>query len=404
MLNALVTESAIEHGIATRTPRWLLLLTLALVALNLRQVLTSVPTVVAAIQDDLGWGPVTLGALTTLPVLCMGVFALAVPRVSARFGRRLTVWLGLVIMIAALVMRLAAELPGVLHISVVLGGIGLALIGGLMPSIVRDEFPDRIGMASGMWTAAMFVGATIGAAFTVPLAQRLGGWPAGLSFWAVTALTGLLAWTLVERPFRERGRDLPGTQRRRLPWSDRRAWALTGYAAVNSLIFYSAVAWIAPSYAERGWSAASSGLLFAAFAGAQVIGALGLPPLAQRLRAPRAVIAVTVLLTIGGLLFVAFAPQTAPVAVMALIGFSHSGGFAVSLSLISLFAADGAAAARLTAMSYFVMYLFAAAGPVVTGAILGATGSWTALFAFLAIIGLAQLPPLVPLRHGTVIR
>lgn len=402
-----VSEASVERAIASRTPRWLLLLALALVALNLREVLTSVPTVVGAIRAELGWGPVTLGALTTLPVLCMGLFALPVPRIAARYGRRMTVWAGLVVMIIAVAMRLGGAIPGVLHLSVVLAGIGLALIGGLMPSIVRDEFPDRIGMASGAWTASMFVGATIGAALTVPLSRTLGSWEAALAFWAVTAVIGLIAWTVVQRPFSDRARpDRSAAQGlRALPWRDRKAWAITAYASANSLVFYSAVAWIAPSYAERGWSDAGGGYLFAVFAGAQVAGALILPPLAQRLRAPRTVIACTVLITVLGLALVAFAPEWAPAVVMFAIGFCHSGGFAVSLSLISIFASDGAAAARITAMSFFVMYAFAALGPVLTGAILAMSGgSWTALFAFLAVFSLLQLPPLVPLRHGSVIR
>ena len=400
----MVTEHEAERAIAERTPRWLLLLALALVALNLREVLTSVPTVVGDIRAELGWGPIVLGALTTLPVLCMGVFALPVPRIAARLGRRMTVWIGLVVMITAVAMRIAGAVPGVLHASVILGGIGLALIGGLMPSIVRDEFPDRIGMASGAWTAAMFVGATLGAALTVPIAGALGSWEAALSFWAVTAVIGLIAWTIVQRPFSDRARPDAASAGglRALPWRSGKAWALTAYCSINSLVFYSAVAWIAPSYASRGWSATSSGLLFGVFAAAQVAGALILPPLAQRLRAPRAVIAIMVAITFIGLALVAFAPFASPVLVMFAIGFSHSGGYAVSLSLISLFAVDGSAAARITAMSFFVMYAFAAIGPVITGAILALTdGSWTAVFAFLAVFSLGQLVPLVPLRHGS---
>lgn len=405
MLNDRVSELQAEVRIAERTPRWLLLLTLALVALNLREVLTSVPTVVGSINEELGWGPVTIGALTTLPVLCMGLFALPVPRIAARIGRRMTVWVGLVVMITAISMRIASAIPGVLHVSVILGGIGLALIGGLMPSIVRDEFPDRIGMASGAWTGAMFVGATMGAALTVPMAGALGSWERALAFWAITAVVGLIAWTVVERPFRDRARPdaRASSGLRSLPWRNKKAWALTAYCSVNSLVFYSAVAWIAPSYVSRGWSDTSSGLLFGVFAGAQVAGALILPPLAQRLRAPRAVISVMVVITFIGLAMVAFAPFASPVIVMFAIGFSHSGGYAVSLSLISLFAVDGSAAARITAMSFFVMYVFAAFGPVITGAILGISGSFTALFAFLAVFSLAQLAPLVPLRHGSSI-
>ena len=64
---------------------------LVLVAANLRAAVSSVPEVIVDIRAELGWNDVALGALTTIPVLCMGVFALAVPAVSNRFGRGRTV-------------------------------------------------------------------------------------------------------------------------------------------------------------------------------------------------------------------------------------------------------------------------------------------------------------------------
>jgi hypothetical protein len=63
-----------------RTPaamprRWLLVAGLVLVALNLRPALTSVSPVLADIRATLGLSATGAGLLTTLPVLCLGLFA-----------------------------------------------------------------------------------------------------------------------------------------------------------------------------------------------------------------------------------------------------------------------------------------------------------------------------------------
>ena len=73
---------------APNRPRWTVLTAVALVALNLRTALASVPTVESDIQAATGWSETVIGALTMLPVLCMGAFALIVPRLARRIGRR----------------------------------------------------------------------------------------------------------------------------------------------------------------------------------------------------------------------------------------------------------------------------------------------------------------------------
>src|SRR6185369_3102252 len=48
---------------------------LVLAAVNLRTAVASVPPLLDQIQDDLGLSGAAAGSLTTLPVVCMGLFA-----------------------------------------------------------------------------------------------------------------------------------------------------------------------------------------------------------------------------------------------------------------------------------------------------------------------------------------
>ena len=389
---------------ATRTPRWVLLAAVVLVAINLRAVITSVPPVVLQIQDSLGLGDVAIGLLTTLPVLCMGLFALAVPSVAARFGRQQTVWAALALLFIAMAMRFAGYVPGVLQVSVVIGGIGIAFAAGLVPGIVREQMPESIGRATGVWSAAMFTGAALGAALTVPLASLLGSWQEALGAWCIPAAIAFVVWTIVERPYRRTRDDAPARVRlQSLPWRSGPAWALTAYMALNSIVFYSAVAWIAPSLEERGWSASTSGWLFGLFAAAQIAGGLLLAPLSHRLQRRRAFFVFLICLDIPVLLLLGFAPGFLTAAVLFVFGMAHSGAFAVSLSMLSEFSADAAASARLTAMAFFVTYVLAAFGPALSGVVLARTDSWAAVYSFLAIVAVFQIPSIWPLRRGLVI-
>ena len=67
-------------------PLWVMALGLVAVAANLRTVMASVPPLVDTISADLGLSNTAMGALTTLPVLCMGVFAPTAQRLASRIG------------------------------------------------------------------------------------------------------------------------------------------------------------------------------------------------------------------------------------------------------------------------------------------------------------------------------
>ena len=58
------------------------LVAVVLVALNLRPALASVPPLLEVVRADLSVSYAAVSLLTTIPVLCMGLFALLAPAVS----------------------------------------------------------------------------------------------------------------------------------------------------------------------------------------------------------------------------------------------------------------------------------------------------------------------------------
>jgi len=188
-----------------------------------------------------------------------------------------------------------------------------------------------------------------------------------------------------------------------LPWRSPVAWSLTAFMTLNSVVFYSALAWIAPSYAERGYSLQVAGLFFGAFTIAQVFGALVLPSLSHRLPYRRTLFAISVLLCSAALLVIGLAPGFAPPLVLVILGFTLSGSFAMALGLLSEYAPDAAGSARLTAMAFFVTYTVAAFGPFIAGALMDAVDSWPLVFSLLAGVALLQAVAALRLRRGVTV-
>ncbi|MDP1877090.1 MAG: MFS transporter [Actinomycetota bacterium] len=385
---------------ATARPRWVILLALSLVALNLRIALSSVPAVVEQIQAATGWSDAAIGMLTTIPVLCMGAFALVVPRLSERIGRARTVSLALALLTIAVGSRFAAEVPGVLPASAFLAGVGIALAAGLVPGVVREQVPDAVGMATGLWTAVMMVGAALGGALTVPLAAALDSWPLALACWAIPAAIALATWAIVERGHDHVRSAAPAVRLAQLPWRSRPAWSLTAFLTLNSIVFYTSLAWLAPSFVDRGWSQEDAGFLLGLFTVAQVVAAFVFPPLAERASARRLVFVATVAVVLATLLALAWAPTTLTLVVVAAFGMSLGAGFAMALALLSEFASDAAASARLTAMAFSVTYLIGAWGPLVAGAVLDRFDSWPLVYVLLGVAALGQLAAIPALRRG----
>lgn len=371
---------------------------IAVIAFNLRAGLTSVPAVLESIRASTGWNDVTLGALTTIPVLCMGVFALQVPRLAGRLGTRASVASGLLLLAVAMGLRSFEAIPWLLFVTAFLVGVGIAVVAGLVPALVRAAVPGAIGLSSGIWTAVMFSGAALGGALTPLLASWFGSWGFALAAWGLPALVALIVWLSMpasSESFPQKSR----VRIRELPWRDSRAWALTLYSAINSIVFYSTVAWLAPSYVSRGYSQASAGGLFGFYVLGTIAAGLSLPWFAQRRGARRTLLAGTVVVATMGLLVIGYFPNTATLPVLAIFGFALSGSFALVLSLLSEYGRDGAGSERLTAMVFFVTYVVAAIGPLFIGRLVGATGSWPVVYSVLAAICLAQLAFVRPLRR-----
>jgi CP family cyanate transporter-like MFS transporter len=101
------------------------------------------------------------------------------------------------------------------------------------------------------------------------------------------------------------------------------------------MLAYGYLAWLAPAYEARGWSAASAGALLGVLHLGQLATALALPSLADRLRDRRPVLVGAVSCTVIGAVVLCAAPDLAPWAAATIVGFGLGGGFSLALVLLA---------------------------------------------------------------------
>jgi CP family cyanate transporter-like MFS transporter len=159
----------------------------------LRPILAAIGPLLADIQTGTGLTSPQVSLLTSLPILVMGVFALASGRLQRLIGEPRGIALGLAIIALASAARWFFNGAMGLIITAALGGIGIALIQALMPSYLKSNHPTQAGRLMGLFTTGIMAGAAITAASAAPLSE-LYGWPSVLAIACIPALIGLYVW------------------------------------------------------------------------------------------------------------------------------------------------------------------------------------------------------------------
>lgn len=358
-------------AIAAHHPVWLAA-AIVLVALNLRPALSSVGPVLPDLAAGIGLGTAAESLLTTVPVLCLGVFGLAAPALARRLGSERTVLAFVLVLAAGIALRAVPSIAAQFGAAVI-AGAGIGIAGVLLPGIVKRDFPGHVGLMTGVYTMALCAGAAAAAGASVPLAQALGGWWWGLAAWAVPALVAGLAWL----PFAVRsGKAMARTAPRVTGlWGDALAWQVTLQMGLQSSLAYIVFAWLAPMLRDRGLPPVDAGFAVSISVMTQAGSALLAPIIAGRARRQSAIGAVFLCVTLAGFLGCLLAPLSTIWLWAIVLGAGQGANFGVALVLIVLRAGDAHVAARLSSMAQSVGYTLAACGPFAAGLLKG-HGGW----------------------------
>lgn len=355
--------------------QWLLGLSLLLIAGNLRPVFGSLSVVLPEIMRDTGLSAAGASLLTTLPIVCLGLFSAPTPWLSRRFGAERVLLLALLLIGLGTLLRATGSLPW-LFASSVLAGAGIAMGNVLLPSLVKRHFAQRAALMTGLYILAICIGATIATASTVPLAITYfdGSWAHALAIWAVPALLVLLLWLPQALRMRAEAVD-PAAQGGSL-WRDPLAWQVTAFMGLQSSLAYIVIGWLAPILRERGLDSAVAGYVVALTTLAQLVTSLLVPSVAARCSDQRALAVGLTALSFTSLMGLLFAPLSTVWLWAVVLGCGQGGLFALALSLIVLRSGNAQITAQLSAMAQGWGYLLAACGPLLTGLLRQWTGSF----------------------------
>jgi CP family cyanate transporter-like MFS transporter len=263
----------------------------------------------------------------------------------------------------------------------VLAGLGIALANVLLPVVVRQYFPDRVGQVTGLYAMVLSGGAAVAALVSVPISDRAHNVSAGLAVWVIPAVIGLAAWTAA-RPQRaahptnavsaEPGSHLPLRQLTR----SKLAWAMAALFGLQSMGAYVLMGWLPTILTDAGMSAGSAGAVLSTIFFINIPINYLVPRIGARMKDQRPLLTGLTLASLVGFIGLILAPDSLAWLWAVIFGF----GMAVFPLVLALFPARGGSAHGTAALSTFsqsIGYLLASLAPLTFGLLHDATGSWT---------------------------
>lgn len=361
----------------TRRPEWLIL-GILLIAANLRAPITGLPTLISAIQIDLGLSSTVAGLLTTTPLLVFAIISLLSPRIATRFGLESSLFYALWLMLIGVVIR---SLPSIeaLFLGNNIVAIGISMANVLLPSLIKRDFPYRVAFITGLYALTMGFMAAFVSAFAVPIANLQGSnWRYSLLMIGVMVFVALVVWWpqwLQARAKTRETTEKTSTMQRVSLWRKSLAWQVSLFFGLNSLLYYIVISWLPAILEEAGFSAVYAGRAHGMTQLATAFSGLIIIPLVARFKDQRPVVLIMIIPVFIGLLGLLFYPGQAMVW-SAFLGLGCGGVFVLGLSFIGMRVSTSKMAASLSGMAQFVGYTLAATGPSITGGLHDSSGSW----------------------------
>jgi CP family cyanate transporter-like MFS transporter len=346
----------------------------------LRLTVLAIPPVIPMLHESLALTQAQVGALASLPVLLLSFAAIPGAFLIARFGAARVMVGGIVLAGVAGALRGASFDAATLFAATFVMGVGIAVMQPAFPAIVREWFPERVGLATAVYSNGLLVGEALSASLTIPLVLPMvgGNWRWSLVAWSAPVFAiAIVAWLYAKA--HERKAAAPPV-RGGSWWPDWRSpltWRL-GFIAGGSSSLYFAVNAFAPDYLRHLDRADLIGPALSALNWVQIPASFALLAFQRHLVMRRWPLVTTGVLATAAMIGVAIGSAPWIVFWSGIVGFCTALILILSLALPPMLV-EAQHVARISAAVFAIGYLCAVVMPVIGGFAWDMTGApWTA--------------------------
>lgn len=230
--------------------------------------------------------------ITTFPLIAFAAFSPFVPKLARRFGAKLVLLWSLVFDVWNCIAFIVWRKWTVFGTAII--GLSISVGNVLMPSLIKHDFPKRIGIMTGIYNVSMSLFGAIASGVSIPISTKAGlGWEGSLSIWAVLSFLSFILWipqvmqrkrkttayegtvnSASKTKFKDdyKGnneiKNAPGASSNMINlWKSPLAWQVTLYMGLQSVELYCMYAWLPDILVHQGMDSGKAGwmLSFSAY-------------------------------------------------------------------------------------------------------------------------------------------
>lgn len=265
-----------------------------------------------------------------------------------------------------------------LYIGTAVIGLAICVPNVLLPSLIKRDFPQQIGLMTGVYTISMNLLGAAASGISVPLAVGFGfGWQGALGIWSILSFAAIFAWLPQVKGYsRKKDAIVQREDDNRSLWTSMLAWQITLFMGLQSTVFFVSITWLPEILKYQGMSLEQSGWLLSAMQLALLPCTFVVPIIAGRMKSQRSLIVIMASLLLTAVLGLLYG--NSGLAVLWMIALGSGIGFAFSLAMVffGLRTRNSRQAAELSGMAQSVGYLIAAIAPTLFGYIHDVSKSW----------------------------
>ena len=364
---------------------WIGIAVVILVSTNLRAPITAVSPILDEMKSVLKIDNFQASLLTSIPLFVFAFFSILVSKATAKINIRHGLIYSLIILIIGIYVRIYGNIS-MLYIGSLLIGLGICIGNVLTPAYIKNTFPTKIGIMTGIFSVSMSLIAALASGLSIAIGNWTNlGWKGSLGVWIVATIAALIIVSI------DSLKNKTATQQKTVQSEDvkfnifksKQAWNISIFMGLQSLIYYCLVALLPTLLIDFGMTKTNAGWVFSVLQLAMLPAMLVSPVLASRMKNPKIMIYITsALYFIGIITLLIFKAKFSYLSAI-LIGIA--GGFAFSLSILffSLRTKTMVGTIKISGMAQSVGYLIAAFGPPIFGKLYDIDSTWSYSLYFL---------------------
>lgn len=349
---------------------------LILTAVGMRAPISAVGPLVSQIKFALNLSSVTIGLLTTIPLLVFSIVAIPAARFVNLFSKTNQLRIYLALVFVGILLRSYGLVFGLISGTILLG-LGIGLLNILIPAFIKTNFNKKIGLATGLYTTSMTALSAAASGMSVLLSIKLSGWSNSLAVVGILPFLAILFWFAYPSTTIDSVKTTVLVDFKMIVASPSN-WFIAIFMGIQGFLFFSAIAWLPSMLIENGLTVemAARSMLWLQFI--SLVTTFGTPILMQRLSGKKKILsAVLALFYAGGLALVAFSSQQGwLISGALLIGLGSGMCLSYALVLMTVAGKSPQETAYISSFAQSIGYLVASLGPFAVGYLYDEFGSF----------------------------